>query len=349
MAQDNMYLQRKMMAALEQTPPLHQFLHKTFFNRTVRHTTRFIEYDVRKGKREIARFVNPLHAAHTVGKDGFETKTTMPAYTKEKMQVTPLETQFRVFGDNAYVPKTPQQVADEMMGENLRTLNERLSRLEEKLCADALFTGKVIAEGLGWSTNVDFDYSAGTEYTDNIFTLTGTSAWNNPNSSPLKDIDRWRRNIVRRCGIRPTHLICAYDVGWAFIEHPEIQKYLDNRRYEIGTVQPDLQANGVSFISEFSLPSGRIQVYVYDEWFIDPVDGAEKPIVPAGKVLIGSNQARCEFHYGMIQNMESLQAVPRWVKVWTELDGSANWVQLESAPMPNLFQPDAFIVGNVLA
>jgi hypothetical protein len=50
----------------------------------------------------------------------------------------------------------------------------------------------------------------------------------------------------------------------------------------------------------------------------------------------------------MIQNMYALKPVPRFPYVWTAENGSAQYVQLESAPMPNLFQTDAFTVAKVL-
>ena len=348
MPQDNMYMQKKMLAAIEQMPPLRQFLHKTFFKKTVTHTTETIEMDIRYGRREIASFVNPLSDAKTVTKRGYKTITTRPAYTKEKMQITPPDTQKKVFGDNPYVRKSPQQIADEMLGENLRTLNDRVSRLEEKICAEALFTGKVEVEGLGWEVDVDFGYETGTEYTSNIRVLSGVDTWDHPDSKPLQDLDNWRRDIRRRSGYQPDVVVMAWDVGHVFLENPSIQKYLDIRRFEIGHVEPELLPEGVSYIGKFKLLSGVVEVYVYDEWYFDSTDKKEKPIVPSGRVLIGSSKAENQFHYGMIHNMHCLDSVPRWPWVFTDLDGRSTWAQLESSPMANIFEPNTIVVGIVL-
>jgi len=70
--------------------------------------------------------------------------------------------------------------------------------------------------------------------------------------------------------------------------------------------------------------------------------------MPDDKVLLGSTNARCEFHYGLIQNMHSLTASTRFPMSWTEPNGSARWVQLETAPMPNIYQVDAFTIASVL-
>jgi hypothetical protein len=91
-----------------------------------------------------------------------------------------------------------------------------------------------------------------------------------------------------------------------------------------------------------------VELLSYDEWHTDPISGELIPLMPPDKVLLGSTEARCSFHYGMIQNMNHLGAASRFPFSWMSLNGAARFVQLECAPMPNLFQPDAFFVASVL-
>jgi hypothetical protein len=341
----DLYTPQKMTAALQQILPPKRFFRSTFFSRNVLHETPSISFDLYKGSRPIAAFVNPIDNGVVVERGGYSTKETKPAYVKEMRALRPADTQVRLIGEIPFQPKTPRERASAILGQDLMELEIRLQRLEEKMCADALLTGKIIVNGKGWNAQVDFGYVAG----ENKIVLSGTSAWSDTeNSDPMKDIDEWRRMIVKRCGIQPTHCIVSNDVAWAIINNKKVKERLDNTRYRMGQIAPANMPEGISYYGDLLLPSGMVELYSYDEWYTDPETSADIPLMPSGKVLLGSTQARCEFHYGLIQNLNSLQALPRFPFSWTENNGSARFVQLESAPMPNIFQVDAFIVADVM-
>jgi len=129
----SMYEPRMMMRALEQVKVPKRFFHSTFFNRTFTHTTKEVELDVRKGRRRVAVYVSPIHDGKVVEREGFETRSTSPAYTKEMTTLRPQELNTRAFGENIYNPMSPAQRAAQTLGEDLAMLDERLVRLEEKM------------------------------------------------------------------------------------------------------------------------------------------------------------------------------------------------------------------------
>jgi len=341
----DLYKPQTMSAALQQIMPPKRFFRSTFFKRNVLHETPEVSFDLYKGKRPIAAFVNPIHDGVIVERDGYETKSTRPAYVKEMRALRPADTQIRLIGETPFQPKSPRERAAAIVGQDTQELLTRLFRLEEKMCAEALLTGKVIVNGKGWNAQVDFGYKAG----ENVIVLSGTSAWSDTeNSDPMKDLDEWRRMIVKRCGIQPTHCIVSNDVAWAIINNKKVKERLDNTRYRMGQIAPENLPEGISYYGDLLLPSGKVELYSYDEWYTDPISKEEVPLMPSGKVLLGSTQARCEFHYGLIQNLNSLQAAQYFPSSWVKDDGSARFIQLESAPMPNIFQVDAFVVANVM-
>jgi hypothetical protein len=238
----------------------------------------------------------------------------------------------------------PDQRAAQILGEDLAMLDERLVRREEKMCADALLTGKVIVKGDGWDAEVDFGYEEG----KHLRTLSGTSLWSHEDADPMRDLDNWRRDTVKRCGIAPDICVLGNDAAWAIMDNAKVQKRLDNLRFEMGQIEPRNLPEGISYYGRLQLPSGIVSLYSYDEWWTDPDTGEDMPLMGSNKVLLGSTQARAEFNYGLIQNLYALRALPRFPLSWQESDGSARFVQLESAPMPNLYQVDAFTVATVL-
>ena len=53
------YTTREMVEAIEVTPPVRNFLTRTFFPSENTHRTEKVEFDVKKGKRIMAPFVSP--------------------------------------------------------------------------------------------------------------------------------------------------------------------------------------------------------------------------------------------------------------------------------------------------
>lgn len=340
----DIYEPRFMVEALAQLHTPRRFLTDTFFRNTVTHVTKTVELDIYKGKRRVAAYVSPLHEGKVVEREGWETVDVKPAYIKEKTPLRVQDVMSRSFGENIYSPTTPEQRMVQMIASDMAMLEERILRREELMASQALIDGKVIVRGEGLDHLVDYGYESGKHKK----TLSGTSCWDN-GGDPMRDIDDWRREIVQRCGIPATHCITGSKVAWAIINNEEVAKRLDNRRYVMGQIAPSNQSDSISYYGDLLLPSGVVSLYSYDEWYTDPVTGDDIPLIPDDVVLIGSTNARSAFHYGLIQNMFGLSAVPRFPHSWIEDDGSARFLQLESAPMPNLYQVDAFIVARVLA
>jgi len=347
----NLYLRQQLQQALIQIPPLRTFIKSTFFKTVVTHTTEDIQLDIYKGKRQIAAYVNPLSQGKIVDRDGFSTYTTKPAYIKEKMAIKPTDTRWRVIGDNPYQPIDARARANQILGENLRQLDERTTRREEKMCCEAVFTGAVEVHGdNNWNASVSFGYTNTPDYTGNIKVLSGSGVvWDDANTPIIEMIDKWRMEIIKRGVEAPNVFIMDSNIFPYFLKNKQVGEYLDKLHYFVGEVRPGAVGNGVSRIATFNLPSGPVEVICYNEWYEDPDTHVITPMVPHGAVLLGSTNARCEMHYGLIQNMDCLQAVPRFPRVWDETDGSAKWIQLESAPMPNIFQTDCFTVAHVLS
>jgi hypothetical protein len=345
MADVNIYEPRMMLQALRQTMPPKTFFLDTFFKNTVLHETETVELDIYKGEREISVYVNPIHDGVVVERDGYTTNTTRPAYIKEKIPLRVNDTKHRVIGENIYNPISVEERAAQILGEDLAKLNTRLTRRIEQMCGEAITTGKVIVEGDGWDAQVDFGYELGKHKK----VLTGSSAWDQPNSTPAEDLDSWRNEIVERCGIAPDHCIVGSKAAWKLIKNPEIKELMNNLNYHLGRIEPKKLTNGISFYGDINLPSGVVSLYSYNEVYKHPITKQNVPLVPKDMVILGSSEARCEMNYGLIQNIYALKALPRFPHEWKEQSGSARWLQLESAPMPNLYQVDAFTVAHVLS
>ncbi len=339
----NIYDTRTMLAALEDIPPVNTFLLKTFFPGFKTFDTKHVDIDIVKGKRRLAPFVSPVLEGKVMEKRGYTTRTYTPPYVKPKFVSGAQELLDRAPGQVIYSGNQSNlERAASKLGEELAELDETITRREEWMAAQALFNGSVNVVGDGVNDVIDFGRAA-----DHAVTLTGTALWTDSASKPLDKLREWRRKVIQDSGLAPDAAVFGADVIEAFLNHADVLDKLDNRRVDLGKIDPQVLPEGVTYygyIKELAL-----DIYGYDEWYIDD-SGNEQPLVPADKVLLGSTRSRNAKLYGMIQDLDAGGnfAVSRFPKSWVKKDPSLRFVMLQSAPLVALLQPDSTLVAKVV-
>jgi len=139
------------------------------------------------------------------------------------------------------------------------------------------------------------------------------------------------------------------DVWAVFRAHPDVQARLNLFRTVGGPPSMSLEAQSISEGGAFMGTIDGFNIYVYSAWYVDPADSVEKPILPAGTVLMVSPALEGVRAYGAIRDEENgMQAVPYFVKSWIEPDPSVRFVMLQSAPLVVPYRPNASFKAKVL-
>lgn len=333
---------RTMLLALEQMPEPRTFLLDTFFKEEEKSITEYVDIDIVKGKKRLAPFVRSIDQGKIVERAGFTQKTFQPPYIKIKMKTTAQDFLKRMAGQTIYVGSSPFERAAQQAGKDLKYLQDMIIRREEQMASQLLNTGKVVVSGDGINAEIDFGM-------DVTHLPTASPIWSNSSSDPLKDIRTWARVIEDDCGLVSDICVMGFDAVEAFLGHTKVQKFMDMRRVDAGEIKPNLLPNGASFVGTLRLPGLIIDIYSYNESYLDDTD-TKQYFVPVGKIWMGSTRARAARHYGAIQDVEFTELVPvRWFpKSWTEKDPSVQWLLLQSAALPCLHQVDGFLSATVL-
>ena len=321
-----------LIQSLEQIPPAQSFLLDTFFTSTENHNSEIIEIDVVKGSRRLAPFVRPVSEARLSLREGFVSDTIKIPYIKLKRPLEVKDSMQRMPGENPYAGISPEARARAIRLKDYAEMRTQIQRREEWMAAKGLLDGEVTCKGEDIEATADFKMT-GTHKT------TLLTPWTDAASDPIKDIRTWKRLITKDSGLTANIMIFGNDVTDAFLANEVIDKILNNRRYEAGSIDITKTTVGVS-------PVGSIlglNIYEYDEWFVDPDTGLSMPLIPADTILIGSTQARCTRHYGVIQDVQALIPVAYYPKSWIEQDPGREWNMLQSAPLPIPHQIDAFM------
>ena len=336
---------RTMLEAVEQMPTARRFLLNTFFNggSPVTFPTKTVDIDIIKGKRKMAPFVNPRLPGSVSLREGYTTSTYSPPYIQPKRETTAELVLKRSAGDNPFSSRTPLERAGQLLGKDLRDLDDEIIRREEWMCAQALTTGKVRVVGEGVDDTIDFLMAP-----DHKISL-GSGQWGTEGGDPIANLRSWKRKIAKDSGRTANTVAMSGEALDAFQSSSMVMKQLNTRRVDMGLIKPEELPDGVTYLGYLNDPG--VDLYGYDEWYLDDEDD-EQPMIPAGGLILGSTSTRNAMLYGAIQDLEAVESglveAARFPKRWVTQEPSARWLKLQSAALAGLLEPDAFIYAKVV-
>lgn len=335
---------RTMLAAVDQMLPPKSFLLDLFFPTVETSDTLYVDIDIIKGKRRMAPFVNPRMQGKQVERIGYATRSYKPPYVKPKMVFDAIDILTRNPGQHIYQGgQSPAERAAQVLGRDLMEMMGMITRREEWMASQALNGGVIAVVGDGVDDEIDFGMPNTHIITD--------GDWSDPGvGNPVQDLRTWRRLVAQDSGIVPNAAVLGSAAADAFLAHEQVSganSLFNARRAETGQINvSDIQASGATYLG--SLNGGGLDLYAYDEWYIDDVDGEEKPMVPENKIFLGSTRARTARHYGAIQDVSATASVRWFPKSWEQEDPSARFLMVQSAPLVVPHQIDAFAVITVI-
>lgn len=349
----NIFETRTMLEALKVGKPAHTFLRDRYFGNVKTFTTKKIDIDIVKGKRKLAPFVAPKIGGKTVERDGYTTDSFEAPEVSPDMVTTAEDIDNRLPGQTIYGAPDPNETVRIQLGEDLAELDNMITRREEVMAAEALFTGQITVKGEGYDEVIRYWPSSAPDQPYEA--LTGGAAWDQATATPLQDLREKRRAIIQSSGVTPTEAVMGTQAVDAFLARLEAEKVaLDYRRVDMGVIDPQHLPNGVTYWGY--LKDSALDIYSYDEWYLNDA-GVEVPMVPVDTVLIGSPRARTTMAYGRVTLMRGSgdNAAPEFFAErrvpdsWTQRKNPAGRiVQIKSRPLPIVHQIDGFFVLKVL-
>ncbi|MGG3504763.1 major capsid protein [Paenibacillus lautus] len=346
----DLYKTTTMLGAIQKRYPLRKFFSSTFFPGVETFVTEDVLFDYKKGKRKMAPFVAPRVGGITIARDGFQTKKyTAPKIAPQRiLTIDDLVT--RGMGENLFSQQTPAQRQAQLLGQDLNDLDDMVTRRIEWMSREMLLGNPIVVKGFidKMDSNyvedeINFGFS-------NKIALTGTAAWNNAGSDnkKLANLKDWRLRVTKSAGAAPIMAIFGQGAIDKFVSDPEISKLLDQKNANFINMNPTLQDEALTFYGR--IPGLGLELYTYDDWFIDD-DGVEQPFIPDNVVILTRpNLGRIV--YGAITQMESDKQFhtyegTRIPKSWADENADARMIRLSSRPIPVPDDVDGWFVAEV--
>jgi hypothetical protein len=335
---DPNYETRTLLVPFEEGPLVHTFLRDTFFTAREVPPTNLVEFDFRRGRRKMAPFVAPLVGGKVMERQGFETRFfRAPRIAPVRALRTP-DLEARLPGETIYSGRTAADRAAELMAEDSVYLDEAITRREEWMCRQVLLNGgiTVTAETCYQIVINYLQYgipSANANTPDFV-----TNKWDATPASadPLADLEAARLATIKDSGISPNVALFGTAAKNAFISNPNVKAYLDNRRYELGSIAPVIQSD---VVVRFALVPG-MECYQYSEYFEDDA-GTLFPMLPDPLVMLLSTNVPNKIVYGAFTQLENAKAktwqtyqTDRIPFVYGDEEGGSLFYRLTSCPLP---------------
>ncbi|YAW66794.1 major capsid protein [Morganella morganii] len=307
-----------------------------FFPNITESDTEEVSIDVDVGLRRLAPFVSPLVEGKLVESRKFQTNSFKPAYIKDKRAPDlrkPIRRQIgeRIGGQYSAAEREMLNLQLELT-DQIDMINRRL----EWMAASALQTGTVTVTGEGYETQVvDFGRSS-----DLTIALSGTDKWpetveaGKTNTKPTDDIEDWAQRMLKESGAVATDIVFTTKSWKAF--------RLDTSVKDSAITFPALSPFGNQINPGAQIKTGAVykgrwgnyDLWVYNDWFIDPLDGKEKPMIADGSVIMSGADLMGTRAFGAIIdpafNYGPMAYAP---KSWLQHDPAQRFIMVQSAPL----------------
>lgn len=338
---------RTLLGVVRNLKPAKRFLVNTFFKRTNPIITPTVDIDIYRGTRKLAPFVSQRIGSKTIANEGFSTQTYKPPMVAPDYPFTGEDLEMRMAGENIYSGNSPDDRLAALVANKLVIFDDMISRREEWMVAQALVTGTIPVVGEGISQTIDFSF------TNKASALAAKSKWSYKatdfTGDPIANLKTWKR-ILAKSGFTPTHVVMDTDAADAFLAHPAVVKYFNTPTANFGNFAPrPKDPDGTSFIAHIN--EIGLDIFSYEEWYVDPADGVEKPLLPSGTVILASSDSAATgftmAYASIIDVNRGTFNLPRVPKTWMEEKPSVRYLALQSRPLPIPTMVDSWYVANV--
>ena len=351
----NFYDTHTLLMAVQELDRPASFLRDRYFGTNAAtdiFSTEDVLVEVKDGSKRLAPFVAPRKGGVTLLRNGYTMTRYTPPYIAPRRMMTYDDLKKRGFGEALLSTLTPEERQRTLALSDADELSNAISRREEAMASEVMLTNgcimKHIADDADESDDMEVRY-----YTEGTNPAKYTTAvkWDQPTAKILADLEAMVRMLTRR-GLPAVDLVCSPDVADAIIHNTEIKELLNNRRYELGGVEPSQLTASAAIIARLNVLGRLINIISYDETYTDDA-GKDQLYIPSGKCVLTAPGAGRTV-YGAVTQVEQSDgeyhtyAGMRVPKYLSNADNNTRTLTISSRPllMPNNKNP--FITADVL-
>lgn len=301
--------------------------------------------------RKAAPFV--ISGSKTLGRDTFLTDEYRPPRIAPARRMTVDDLKKRGFGEQLFNGDKPNVRASRMTVKDMQELSDMITRREEIMCSEILRTNKCVMVHIDANGGVDTETHTLKFYSGDVNPqqYTPSVSWDDKAADIIGDIYQMRKQ-VRLTGNVGDVLLVSADVAENIMNNEVILKQLDNRRVEIGKIEPKELPDGATLICSLNVMGATVDVVSYDASY-EADDGTDTAYLPAGTAILSAKACGRGLYGGVVQLEHSSndfqyyegRRVPKIIK---DVEGDEKKLQLVACPIMAPNTKGAWVSANVV-
>jgi len=262
-----------------------------------------VEIDIVRSDEDIAIVIQDLSTGHRMNStDLYTNKQFTPPIYKEAVAINSFDLLKRMPGNDPF--QDPDYRADVMtrLTSGMVKVQRKIRRSIELQASQILQTGILTLTDETGAALYTLDYKPKASH----FPTSGT-AWGTAGADPLGDILALA-NVIRNDGLSdPDELHFGENAYQTFIQDDTVQKHLNGRRIDQGSVVPMTpRGAGGNHRGFIDIGNYTYQIFTYGGRYKDPQTGAKIPYLDTGKVIVRASSGRMDATFGAIPNIGRL-------------------------------------------
>lgn len=315
------------------------------FPNMIESTAPEVAIDVDVGKRRMAPFCSPLVEGKPVASRKFTTNLFKPPYIKDLRNPDLLKPVRRQIGERIGGALTPMQRLEANLQWEIEDQIDMIDRRCEWMAAQALSTGKITVTGDGYPDPIEIDFNRDPALT---VALSGAAQWGQAGIYPSDYILQWAQTVLQKSGSFPTEITFTTSAWNAFKNDVKVLNSIiwpgkvGGSTIELGG---RIEQGGV-YMGRW----GQFDLYLYNDWFVDPDTDEENPMLIDGTILMGGAGVEGTRAFGMIMDPDFAYGPLAYApKIWTEKNPALINMLMQSAPIMIPSRVNASFAATVMA
>lgn len=278
-----------LLAAIEQVPREASFLRDRYFptnDSTDLFNTDSVLVEYKDGDKKLAPFVSPRKNGISVFREGYEIHQFEPGNIAPKRPLFVDELKKKGFGEALFANLTPEQRQAALIMKDYQELDQMITRREEKMAAEILQTNALVMKHIA-DKGDEYEEKSIQFYTgkSNPAVYTTAQSWADAEKADIYgDLVKIVAMLTKK-GLPATDVLMGADVTASFLKAQQIQKFMDNRRFELGGITQTELPNGAAQLGSLVVNGHRLTFYGYDNTYTDD-KGEDKPYLAADCCIV---------------------------------------------------------------
>ena len=341
---EELYRTSVILEGMTDVPPAATFLRDKLFGVVQTTEADLVSIEFYRGRQKLAPFCSRYSKGTAVPREKSQLSLFAPPFIKPNRMLHADDLLRRNIGGSKNGGNATNRDA-QLLVIDQQELDASISRTENWMCSQVLFSGKVqCRDGDTQEIVAEIDYGP-------ISRTVLVKPWSDPTADPLADLKAAQRLVSGSCGVVADLIVMGKDAGDAFESNQKVLDSYNKLHIQPGTLTTEMAAYGVVSIGSWR----GLNLYVSEEQYED-VDGVMKFYVPPKEVLVASTGIQSVMAYGGIaqadndgRGMSVFEGRRVPLVYWDPCGEDYRRLRLSSRPIPIPGNVDSWTVLQVLA